>query len=82
MPKDNNKKLHQEILKSMSGLLTAAFGLVAALAWNGAIQSLFKIVFGTPDALVPQVIYAIVVTVIAVIVIVYIGRLMGKLHIQ
>ena len=66
----------------MSALLTAAFGLVAALAWNGAIQSVFRTVFGTPDALIPQLTYAVVVTVIAVIVIVYIGRLMGKLHIQ
>ncbi|MDE1869324.1 MAG: hypothetical protein KGH60_05175 [Candidatus Micrarchaeota archaeon] len=79
---NHKKRLHQEILKSMSALLTAAFGLVAALAWNGAIQSAFKLIFGTPDALIPQLIYAIVVTVIAVVVIVYIGRLMGRLHLS
>ncbi|MGI0134436.1 MAG: DUF5654 family protein [Candidatus Micrarchaeaceae archaeon] len=82
MPTQEKKNLHKEILKSMSTMLTAAFGLVAALAWNGAIQAAFKTVFGAPDALVPQFIYAILVTVIAVLVIVYIGRIMGRLKVS
>jgi hypothetical protein len=30
-----------EVLEKLSELITAAFGLVAALAWNEAIRSLF-----------------------------------------
>lgn len=68
----------KQVLTQISTLLTAAFGLVAALAWNGAIQAMFKQVFGTADSLVPMLAYAIVVTVIAVIVMILIGRMMSK----
>ncbi|HOB58733.1 MAG TPA: DUF5654 family protein [Methanoregulaceae archaeon] len=63
-----------EVLTQIAALLTAAFGLVAALAWNGAIQALFKQVFGTADSLNAQLIYAVIVTIIAVIVTIWIAR--------
>jgi membrane protein YdbS with pleckstrin-like domain len=63
-----------EVLTQIAALLTAAFGLVAALAWNGAIQALFKQVFGTADSLNAQLVYAIIVTIIAVIVTIWIAR--------
>lgn len=63
-----------EVLNQMSALITAAFGLVAALAWNGAIQSLFRRIFGTADTLNAQVVYAVLVTVIAVAVTMWIAR--------
>ncbi|HPH35220.1 MAG TPA: DUF5654 family protein [Methanoregulaceae archaeon] len=63
-----------EVLTQIAALLTAAFGLVAALAWNGAIQALFKQVFGTADSLNAQLVYAIIVTVIAVLVTIWIAR--------
>ena len=66
--------LKDEVLTQIAALLTAAFGLVAALAWNGAIQALFKQVFGTADSLNAQLVYAIVVTIIAVIVTIWIAR--------
>jgi hypothetical protein len=69
---------HDEVLSQMSALITAAFGLVAALAWNGAIQSLFKKVFGTADTLNAQIAYAILVTVIAVGITMWIARATAK----
>jgi hypothetical protein len=66
--------LKDEVLTQIAALLTAAFGLVAALAWNGAIQALFKQVFGTTDSLTAQLSYAIIVTIIAVIVVIWIAR--------
>ncbi|MDD1706141.1 MAG: DUF5654 family protein [Methanoregulaceae archaeon] len=66
--------LKDEVLTQIAALLTAAFGLVAALAWNGAIQALFKQVFGTADSLAAQMSYAIIVTIIAVIVTIWIAR--------
>ena len=47
--------------------VTAAFGLVAALAWNDTIRAIFNEVFGTPNHVGAMVIYAITVTIIAVI---------------
>lgn len=63
-----------EVIEKISALITAAFGLVAALAWNGAIQELFKLVFGDQSTLVAMLVYAIVVTIVAVIATVWIGR--------
>jgi hypothetical protein len=63
-----------EALTQIAALLTVAFGLVAALAWNGAIQAIFKQVFGTVDSIPAQLGYAIIVTIIAVIVTIWIAR--------
>ncbi|MDI6867727.1 DUF5654 family protein [Methanoculleus sp.] len=63
-----------EIIDKMAALVTAAFGLIAALAWNGAIQELFNIIFGEKSTLVVMFVYAIVVTIIAVIAVILIGR--------
>ncbi len=62
----------------MAVLVTTAFGLVAALAWNDAIKQLFAQIFGTVDSLVPMFIYAIVVTVIAVFATMWVGKLSEK----
>jgi hypothetical protein len=72
-------EIKEATIKSIASLLTAAFGFIAALAWNTAIQKIFALVFGTQGGLYAMVSYAVVVTIIAVIVIVYLGRLMGKL---
>ena len=55
--------------------MTAAFGLVAALAWNDAIKSGIESLGLT--AYGPWL-YAIIVTVIAVVVTVWIGRIAAK----
>lgn len=71
-----------EVVDKMSALATAAFGLVAALAWNNAIQSFFKRYYAAPDdpnALGALTAYATIVTLIAVFVIILIGRLAGRL---
>lgn len=64
----------EEVLTQIGALVTAAFGLVAALAWNGAIQALFTQIFGTTDTLTGQLIYAIIVTIVAVIATLLIAR--------
>ena len=70
--------MQSEIIEKVAALITAAFGLVAALAWNGAIQAVFKEVFGSAETLVPMLVYAVVVTIIAVLATVWIGRLSAK----
>lgn len=58
--------LFQEILDKFSALITAAFGLVAALAWNEAIKALFAEFFPEQGSFVPLLTYAIIVTILAV----------------
>ncbi|KAF5087557.1 DUF5654 family protein [Methanoculleus horonobensis] len=70
--------LKAEVIDKISALLAAAFGLIAALAWNGAIQELFKVIFGDQSSLVAMFVYAIVVTIVAVIAVILIGRAAGK----
>ena len=67
-----------EMLEKLSALITAAFGLVAALAWNGAIRAIFEKIFGTADQIWAMLVYAIVVTLIAVFAIIWITRVTLK----
>ena len=70
--------MKKDVLEKIAALLVAAFGLIAALAWNGAIQSIFKAVFGTADSIGAMLVYAILVTVIAVWVTIKIGKATAK----
>jgi uncharacterized membrane protein YuzA (DUF378 family) len=68
----------KEVVEKLAALITAAFGLVAALAWNTAIQSVFKAVFGDSSSMSAMFIYAILVTIMAVYATVQIGKLSEK----
>jgi hypothetical protein len=58
----------------MISLASAAFGVVAALAWNSAITALVRQIFGSGAQVISLFLYAIIITVIAVIVMVNLGR--------
>ena len=62
-------------LQTMIALASAAFGVVAALAWNSAITALVKQIFGTGGQIVSLFIYAILITIVAVIVMVNLAKL-------
>lgn len=62
-------------LTTMISLATAAFGVVAALAWNEFITELVKAYLPAQAGLLGLFTYAIVITVIAVVVIGWLGRL-------
>jgi len=62
-------------LQTMISLASAAFGVVAALAWNSAITALVRQIFGAGGQIVSLFLYAILITIIAVIVMVNLGQL-------
>jgi len=66
------------VLETIAALMTAAFGLIAALAWNDAIGTTVRSVFKA-DPGVGLFIYAIIVTAIAVIATILIGRALAKM---
>ena len=70
------------IMETILGLITTAFAFVAGLAWNDAIQKLIEQFVGTGDALSSLFTYAIVVTIIAVIVTVLLARFAAKMGIE
>ena len=64
-----------EVLDKFAELITVALGLVAALAWNTAIQNLFTTIFGEAGgALVGQFIYAIIITLVVIFATISVGR--------
>ena len=85
--KTKQKELKKEIIDKMAALITAAFGLIAALSWNDAIKSLFKGPCGTEGAGAlcslssgGPWIYAILVTILAVIATIWISRMAEKVE--
>ncbi|MEE1134363.1 MAG: DUF5654 family protein [Methanobrevibacter sp.] len=70
------------IMETILALITTAFAFVAGEAWNSAIQALIEETIGTGSALSSLFTYAIIVTIIAVIVTVLIARIAGRMGIE
>ncbi len=80
MVKDNS--LRKEVMKQMLTLSTSAFGLVAALAWNSVITELvskyIQPFVGGSSGIISLIIYALVVTILAVVVTYSLTRIVKK----
>ena len=66
--KNGIKETKQEFKEKTITLILGGFGLVAALAWNEAIKSLFETFFQQGNALIWKFVYAIVITIVVVVV--------------
>ena len=79
----NKKRFHVELVKQLVILSTSGFGLVAALAWNNLIQefvnSYVKKWFPA-GGLISLLIYAIIVTALAVLVTYQLSSLSERLQ--
>jgi ABC-type multidrug transport system fused ATPase/permease subunit len=75
-------EMKSEILPKMSVLITTAFGLIAALAWNQAIQAIILQLLPKQSGILGLLIYAIIITIIAVIATVGIARVTSKPAVQ
>lgn len=62
-------------LGTMIALATAAFGLIAALAWNKFITDIIGLFLKPGSGVWAELIYAVVITIVAVLVIQNLGRL-------
>ena len=84
MATEKDKALHRELIKQMLTLSTSGFGLVAALAWNSLIQELVnsyvKRLLPAQSGIISLLIYALVVTILAVVVTYQLSKLSGKLE--
>lgn len=82
--KEKEAKLHLEIAKQMVSLSTAGFGLVAALAWNSLIQevvnSYIKKWLPASGQIISLALYAIIVTILAVVVTLQLSKLVKRLE--
>lgn len=66
-------------IQSMITLSSAALGLVCALAWNDAIKSTMKQILGEDDSLAGLYTYAILATVIAIVVLLVLARASARI---
>lgn len=78
------KSYRSEIINQMVTLSTSGFGLVAALAWNSAIQTLVKNYLGKffsdSSGTISQFIYAILITLLAVTITYQLSKLAAKMN--
>ncbi|OGF99527.1 hypothetical protein A2153_05020 [Candidatus Gottesmanbacteria bacterium RBG_16_38_7b] len=78
------RRLHLAILKQLVTLSTSGFGLVAALAWNNVIQEVvneyIKPYFSSGSSIISLLIYAVLVTVLAVTVTYNLTRVIEKVE--
>jgi hypothetical protein len=67
------------IVQSMITLASAALGLVCALAWNEAIKTAMKEYLGTDESISGLFTYAILATILAVVVLLVLARTAAKI---
>lgn len=65
-------------METMLTLITTAFAFVAGLAWNEAIQKLIEEFYTAGGAVTGLLIYAVIVTIVAVL----LARIAGKMGID
>ena len=77
--RQESQTIRREVRKQVTGYILAAFGLVAGLAWNDAIKALIQHFFPQDkNSLAAQFIYALIITIVVVIVGIYLARLTAE----
>ena len=74
-----SKEKTKMILQTSITLASAALGLVAALAWNDAIKALIREILGEGESLAALFTYAMLATIIAVIVVLTLANAAAKI---
>lgn len=69
------KTLTAEISAQLLALATSALGLVAALAWNDAVQAVFKEYFPAASGITAKFVYAVLLSVLIVLLTINLTRL-------
>lgn len=72
-------QLVRMVLQTMITLASASLGLVAALAWNEAIKATIHKYFGAGESLAALYTYALLATLIAVIVLISLARVAARI---
>jgi len=79
---EKERGIKKRTVSELIRLMTASFGLIAALAWNQVVQefvaSYIKPFFGKQSGLISLLIYAIFITIFVVVVTLLLGRFSDK----
>ncbi|NYB26661.1 MAG: hypothetical protein HVN34_04900 [Methanobacteriaceae archaeon] len=80
--KEDVKDIKGQVSQTIATLMTTAFGLIAALAWNEAIKAIILQYFQADSGITGLLIYAILITIIAVVATLIIARVIAKPSVQ
>ncbi|MCE5213906.1 MAG: DUF5654 family protein [Methanobacterium sp.] len=80
--KEETQQMKGQVLETIATLMTTAFGLIAALAWNEAIKAFILQYFQAGSGITGLLYYAIIITIIAVIATIIIGKVIAKPSVQ
>jgi len=69
----------KKFIEKFAALITGAFALLAALAWNETIKTFINTYISKGSDLISLLIYAMAVTIVAVVISVYINKLADKI---
>ena len=72
--KESVNTVKGKVMTTVATLVTTAFGLIAALAWNDAIKAIIAQFFKAGNGVTGLIIYAVLITIIAVIATLLIAR--------
>lgn len=79
---NKDTKIHKEVVSQVLKLSTSSFGLVAALAWNEVIKEVveqyIKPLVGGNSGVISLLIYALIVTTLAVVVTINLSKISKK----
>ncbi|MEA3378845.1 MAG: DUF5654 family protein [Nanoarchaeota archaeon] len=71
--------MKKEVIEKLATLIISAMGLIAALAWNETIKAFFNKILSSPNTLWGMLVYAVVITIIAVFITIKLGNLLKKI---
>ncbi len=78
------QSLPTNIAHNITNLVTSSFGLVVALAWNDVIQTavdeFIRPAFGKSGGLISLLLYAVIVTILAVVLMTELTQLQNRLE--
>jgi len=80
--KEQTSEVGGQVKQTIATLMTTAFGLIAALAWNEAIKAIITEFFGKGGGITGLIVYAVLITIIAVVATLIIGWALGKPPVQ
>jgi hypothetical protein len=80
--KNQAEEVKGQVMQTIATLMTTAFGLIAALAWNETIKAIILTYIPKGDGITGLLIYAVIITIIAVVATIIIGRAIAKPAVQ
>jgi len=81
---EKDRTFRKELIQQLVTLSTSGFGLVAALAWNEAVQAFVKVniepYFPDQSGVISKFLYALLITFLAVLITFQLSRLASKFN--